>query len=664
LLGPEKGKEVPVSTLMSLTTIESTQNMGEGKQVGNQPIGTTLYGWNDLLEKYVEFLGTPAAKKAIKISTDGTTWSAFFSKDKFDLLNRLDLLRPDLIESSKQSIISNGGTKAKEWFATRNLDAIDALAQFGPEKFIENIEGYTKSVTFKEALGQLTPLLPALAEKNPNLILFKIDFLLDLLPADDFKKIIATIGLKDYIKNNISYFEKMLKKLTNVSSKDSKVYKEVFNSIIDSYFETIIKAYGVKGPAGVDKFMDFLEMPKSDKHKFSRRDFEGNPIGLKKEVLKNEEGEFILDDNGQRQIVEKEFPLTDSHTVASKKERRDLLKNNKDFIKSLIDGSDEKKDIDFLKIYFLETSAQERKENLEDLENKTKLINYYNKPENKDPKDTINGVPMPGIFKFYQILNRGLGGKTEDSKFVKIPTYKFDIEDLRNPKIINEIISYYRAILKGNSESPLTIKQGYEALDNLSKLLYEAGESKINILERIRKYNPSKLPMYQNTSVPISPIIYKEYYDLFRTIGFTDSEILKDIKENSEELINKMKLGGYEQLVQDFSIKHYDVNVGEMVQFLGEDTTGYDDRDKMIKKKMSLAYLFMGRRYKISAVDENAKDATGKKSAKIKVIDNRGKETNWMNASDFDVKTKFLNESNVRKYINKKLFESYKKMKK
>ena len=105
-----------------------------------------------------------------------------------------------------------------------------------------------------------------------------------------------------------------------------------------------------------------------------------------------------------------------------------------------------------------------------------------------------------------------------------------------------------------------------------------------------------------------------------------------------------------------------------MVEFKGEDTTGYDDRDRMVKKKMSLAYLFIGRRYKISAVDESQEDASGKrvvaKNAKIKVIDNRGTETNWMNTSDFDVKTKFLGESNVRKYISKKLFESYKKMKK
>jgi len=687
LLGPLKGEKDLVSSLLAISVSRNSGDIYETRQAENKAIGSeSFYGWDDLDDAFVEFLGTPEARKDIKsINNHGGVnfWQELFKNNKFDLLNKLDILRPDLIEASKKTILQYGGPKATEWFETRNLDAIDALTKFGPEKFIQNIDGYTKSVTFKEAMAQLAPLLPELAEKNPNLILSKIDFLLDLLPADDFSKIITKVGLTDYIEKDISGFEKMLKKLKDDNLKDKKIYREIFSDIVNNYFQTIVKAYNLRGAAGVDKFMDFLEMPKLDAHKFLRRNEEGRPIVLKKEPARDEEGNLVIV-NGQRQMVEKEFPLADSLSIATQKERRDLLKKNESFIKSLIEGTAEKKNIDFLRIYILETSAQERAETLKDDKankaekaekaeiglTKIKLINYYNNPENLDETDFINGVPMPGIFKFYQILNRGVGSQASESQvgINKVPIYKFDLDDLKNPEILKEIVSYFTKVAKGSSEDPLTVKQRYQIIDNYIRLLHKSGESKEKLIETIKLNRPPRLPNYKNISTPIPFVSYQEYYELFRIAGLVDSEILKNIKEDSEELIKKMTYGEYEKLVKHFSIPHYDVKVGDMVEFKGEDTTGYDDRDRMVKKKMSLAYLFIGRRYKISAVDESQEDASGKrvvaKNAKIKVIDNRGTETNWMNTSDFDVKTKFLGESNVRKYISKKLFESYKKMKK
>jgi len=658
LLGPEKGKKVPITTLMSLSVDTASKNMIEAKQVENQEVGTNLYGWDDLFEQFVNFLGTSIAKQTIDKTTDTYALAWAFRNKKFDLINRLDLIRPDFITNSKRVILSSDG--GKEWFETRSLDAVEALTRFGPLKFIQNIEGYTKSASFKDALKQLAPLLPELAEKYSDAILSKIDYLLEILPSDDFKKIISKVGLRNYITSNITDFKKMLKKLKSDNLKDSKAYKELFNSILENYFEDIVNAYNLKGPAGVDKFIDFLEMPKSDKHKFLRRDSEGNPIGLKKVVSVNPE-------NQERTEKEEEFPLTDSHTIASKKERRDLLKNNESFIKSLIDGSDEKKDIDFLKIYFLETSAQERQKELK--AEKDRVVEYYDNPENQNKTDFINGIPMPGIFKFYQMLNRGVGhgSGTEEVGGVsskKIPTYKFDLEDLRNEQIINEIGSYFRALITGSPKGKMTTEIRYEILFYFLFMLKTAGESKEKIIDTIKQYDPANLPAYKNTSVPISYVAYRDYYKLFNTAGLTDSEVLKLIKENSEELTKKMTYGDYEELIKSFSVPHYNVSIGDMVEFLGEDTTEYNERGKLVKKKMSLAYLFMGRKYKISDIDVDEKDETGNKSAKIKVIDNRGKETDWMKTSDFNVKTKYINEStDVRKYISKKILDSYKKIK-
>ena len=54
-----------------------------------------------------------------------------------------------------------------------------------------------------------------------------------------------------------------------------------------------------------------------------------------------------------------------------------------------------------------------------------------------------------------------------------------------------------------------------------------------------------------------------------------------------------------------------------------------------------------------------------KEKLKIKVIDNTGKETEWLNSKEFKITKNVLNEEDIiRKTIAKKLLETYLKNKK
>lgn len=655
LLGPEKGKKLPILTLLSLSVVKGNGDMREGKQVGNQPIGTSLYGWDDLFEKYVEFLGTPIARNTITQSTDSYTFSNAFNNKKFDSLNRLDSLRPDFIENSKNTILGLRSKEAIEWFENRNLDALEALKKIGPKKFIENLDRYAKSATFKEALQQLVPFLPKISKENPDLIISRINYLLDFLPIENFNDIISNVNLENYIITNKQGFENLLKKLTNVNSKDSKSYKETFKNILDNYFEIISRSFG-KGNSGVDKFMSFLEMPKSDKHQFVRKNENDNIIALKKVVTVNP--------NGERTEKEEEFELPEQLAITTQKERRDLLKKNEDFIKSNIEGDSERKDINFSRMLFRESNPQEIQRTLKT--EKDNFIKYYDNPAHITQHNTIRGVQLPGIFEFYRIFNKGKLVNTSSSENEKEkPYYKFDLEDLRNPDIAKIIINFFAKLYKvDNNASTIDASGQYEILDDYLHMLEISGESKEKILEIISKYKPSELPYYKDKNVIIPRVIYEKYYSIISNYS-SSQKALEDIKTNSEFLIEKMTRAEYEKLLNGFSTPSFDVELGEMVEFRGaEKEDAYDEYDRRTTKRISLANLDVGKKYEVTRIvypEESGKIL----NSKIRVLDNNKKETEWMNTSDFKVGIKYLNESNeVSTYIKKKLIEFYLKNKK
>lgn len=649
LLGPEKGKKVPISTLMSLSIDTADKNMVESKQVGNQPIGTNLYGWDDLFEKFVEFLGTPVAKQTIDKTTDSYTFSMALNNRKFDAMNKLDLLRPDFITNSKNQIINS--KQGKEWFEERNLDALEALTKLGPKSFLEKIESYTKSITFKEALKSLSLSIPGISKTNPDLVLSKVDYLLDFLPAEEFKRMFEHVNLENYITTKKVEFEKLLKKLTNVNSAESKSYKEIFKSILDNYFIAIVNAFGGSKQitVGIDKFMDFLEMPKSDKHTFVKRNPDGKIIAHKKDISVNPE-------THERTETDVEFELGDQLSILPQKDRRDLLKKNEEFIKSKIEGDSERKEINFLRLLFRESNPQDVQRNLKS--EKEKFIGYYENPSHITKYNVLRGVQLPGIFEFYKIFNKGTISKSAEGEKEK-PYIKFDLEDVRNPEIAKTIVSFFAKLYM--VDNPSSSKESpdfyYTVYSDYTHMLEEAGESKEKIEEFIKRYKPTSLKMFKGNNLPIPLTVYEKYYDFLSY--FTSEDVAKDdIKNNKEEIISRTNNLEFNKLLGKFSTIKYNVSVGDFVEFLGRDIKRQDE-----KKYFTLQ---AGRKYSVMDVDERIIGELA--NTRIKVMGGDRKVTDWLDIKAFkweEYGKIIMNESLIiRKFIKKKLLETYNKNKK
>ena len=692
LLGPKKGTKIPVSTLVAISVQRSSGTMTEARQAENKVIGSeAFYGWNDYADQFVIFLGTAEAKKHIKrIERSAASFFQWiFHNKKFNIINHLNLLRPDLIENSADQIKSYGGQLAIEWFETKSLNAIDALKRFGPEGFIQRIDDYSKSETFKEALAELSPSLPEISKKNPNLILSKVSFLLDFLPLDDFKTIISNIDFADYIRTHKNEFHSILKKLTNVNSKEAKGYKDIFKTIISNFFPVMVESFGV-GLSGVRRLIDFLEMPKSDKHKFIKRTPDGKIIALKKDVTVNP-------DTHERTETDVEFELADQLSILPQKERREMIKKNEDFIKNLIEGDDEKKEINFLRILFGATNPQDIQRTL--IVDKEKFINYYdkfNKNETariiaklKEIKDnnpdfernntlrnqakklvdiakslTLNGIPKPGIMTYYSLFNKGQNPSTA--------FYKFTLEDLRNPKVFSELKNFYEKVEtkkgKKSDQNIITIK--LNVAEDMLHLFKLAGASNEEIYQVLSSEFDLSSIVGGNI---ISPNIYSNYYDILAM--FTSKQFAKQqIEKNKDNIIAKSSGSDYRIILSKFSITEYNVKPGDMVEFLGKERADIEKRPEYINDTNNYVsllrkyyYLDTGRRYKVTQVDGTEKNENGEDviNTKIKVIDNTGKETEWLNSKEFKITKNVLNEEDIiRKTIAKKLLETYLKNKK
>ena len=99
----------------------------------------------------------------------------------------------------------------------------------------------------------------------------------------------------------------------------------------------------------------------------------------------------------------------------------------------------------------------------------------------------------------------------------------------------------------------------------------------------------------------------------------------------------------YKDLLDEYTGKIYQVEKGESIQFIGDD---------------SEVYLTKGKKYKVVKTDDEA----GIKNARVLVINDTKKES-WHDTSDFEVKLKkesdLINENNLRNYIKKVITDIY-----
>jgi hypothetical protein len=298
---------------------------------------------------------------------------------------------------------------------------------------------------------------------------------------------------------------------------------------------------------------------------------------------------------------------------------------------------------------------------------KDRFIKYYNDPAHLTKYNMVRGVYLPGIFEFYRILNKGsLVGNSSSVEEKEKPYYKFDLEDLRNTEIGKTVINFFAKLYKADKGATSIDANGqYEILGDYMHMLEEAGENKEKILEILSMYKPSELSYYKGKDSLIPRVVYEKYYSLLA--NNTSKELaINDIKNNKDEISDRITRIEYEKLLKQFSTPSFDVDLGEMVEYKGEEIDAYDEFDRKTKKRISLANLDLGKKYEVTRIiypeDLNKGEIL---NSKIKVLDNRKKETEWMDTKDFKVGIKYLNESNaVSTYVKKKLIESYLKNKK
>jgi hypothetical protein len=636
LIGPPKGNpEGPVATIMSMNVWPGTKAVTELKQEGNQQPGVqvTSGGWDDADKQFIDFVAfNPVGRENIDrfheyqqneqeprmhegsnhIPWGGGAGAMWFIMDKNpELFNRLVTARPDIRDLNKNIILSHHKF-GKKWFETYGIDVTE-YAKENPERFIQDIDRFefVGAKKIEEALNGID--INKIAAKNPKLVLSKIDKLLNNLSVEMFKKIISTIDMSNYISKTPEKFKELIKMMS--SSKNTK-YRDAMVEMIYENMLPLIDASG-GGTKGLYDLLDFLSMPKM--HRFSRKGVDGQIYAIKKVTV-------VDPATGDRTVTEEEFPLRDDLSIMPQKERRKIIDHNKEWIKSQFVGTEEEKEIKYLRVLFKEINPQDIERTIRG--EKEKFVNYYDKNPSR-----ITG--FPGIIEFYSVINRGKPGYVVTSPVAsgKQKTYyKMDLDEFKNKNVLKRLLKYFYS----NSDQSSTEGKMYEAAQDLLKTMETSGESSENIAEFAKKeFSPKS----------IVKIIEK-------------SDLLKMIKDYKNDIINSGITGSqaYKDFLTGYSEKSYEVKKGDMIMFTGMD---FDEKNPIqIQKsidKMEGIYLTKGKKYKVSDV---SKDEFGSiRNSSIEVIDDR-KKKKWYPTSMFDVK-KINVISEVRKYVIKKMLEAH-----
>jgi hypothetical protein len=648
LVGPPKGDpNGPISTILSMNVWPATKAITELKQESNQQPGAqaTSGGWKDADKQVIDFIAfNPVGRENIlrfhnyqaneqepdlhpdsaRMPYGGGAGAIWYIMDKNpELFNQLVVARPEIRDVNRNIILSHHKF-GKKWFELFGVDIVE-YAKENPERFIQNIENYEFAGPKKieEALNGIN--IDAIAKKNPKLILSKIEKLLNNLSVETFRKLISTIGISKYMSENPERFQELMKMMA--TSKNQQ-YKDVLRDMIDSNIDDIVGMFG-GGIKGLYGFLDFLSMPRM--HKFSKKGQDGQIYAFR--TVRDEQ-------TGEPKIVE--FAMKDDLSVMPQKDRRKIIDKNKEWVKSNFTGTDEEKEIKYLRVLFKEINPQDVERTVKG--EKEKFVNYYDKNPSK-----VTG--FPGILEFYSVINRGkpgyafafatLGGKEKTY-------YKMDLEEFKNKETLKNLLMYY---YKKSDKTALDEKK-YEAAEDLLKTMEFSGESPENITDFARReFSPKNVSGKNLTSTN-----YAMFFAMMsKFIGRED--LLKLIKSYEKDIVSSGITGPdyYKHLLARYSDKAYNVKKGDMVLFLGVDFTKMDpNKIEKAMDKMNKVYLTKDMLYKVTNVSED--EGGSIKHSKIEVVDDRKKKA-WYPTSFFKIKIIDLNES-VRKYVIKKLLEA------
>jgi hypothetical protein len=691
LVGPPAGNpQGKWSTQLAIAGPRGTGQIKEIKQEGNQMPGSqkTSGGYDDGAELVVNFLcSNPFAKQNFKVFTEyhgnlprranhsttygGDAFMIYLSSKKPELFNKLMDQRDDILENNRDLVID---LKGLDWFEERNMD-MEALAQNQPENFLRRLENLLTRFG-QPAVDALKKIdFKSIFRDDPELFKSTLPSLIGRIPANEFIDLFRMMDIREYISTNPEDFKKILKFMSN---------EKQFNGLIDEIYaldpKDLFSVFG-NSTIGVTKFMSFASSPRLREHQDAVWDPKKEQyMKDKAEYKRNPDGSFQRDSDGNR-IVERTYKVAipENLLVMDRKERKNFIEKNKNFIESLVQGTDFQKKMTYLKILIPQLSEQEAKKMLETDNLKGQIVKYfddrYKQYENdlklgkdyvaqkygkKIPGSQEKSLPSPmkpGILEFYDNFKLGEPEKRKipvgeimanAGPLMNYYTNLSKQKDSSNePPLERDAEKYKKKLATWDKKNRIQgfrdflelMKDNGIAEEEIIKLINDsAKKSNLNTPQSLKSYLSSMLSLLKR---PNAIALAKKYKPLFDAAGAVGD-------------------GYYEQLVKEVSIPTYRVSPGQRILFEGNED--FRQKFKLTKDRMYLV-IDVRNTYKYdmnNLTDEELRDVENVKTINGEVQVSEDDSTEGYTGQNIWVPTDRFKVQSYYQIISDNLTESFK----
>lgn len=526
-------------TLVSIALDTSDSAFKEIKSQGNVPPGrTTVKGYSDLAEVTVDFImnnlpdiyryyswSSTSIPQRCGGSYGASSTFCWWLNNKPSLLEKL-LSNPSTLEVM-EPLIRN--TKP-DFLEALTLD-YGELLQNNPDQFFNRLNVYLSKV--KDDLGDLLKEFNfqdyAKSESGKKSLFKAIPILIENLPFEFFEnKIYPHIDFGEFLsKMNKPTAENILRSIRNKFGKNTKSFLSTFEKM----FEDFVEGFG-GGLKGFGALSTLLNIPRLDKHQNYRK-VDGEIVASTERPLFDVDGNMVTNAQGEREMTLVDIKVPEDEKILGAKNIRDFYKKNENWIKSQMKGTDEEKDIKFLR-YILSASSQQAKQSSLRKE-KDKFIEYYNQ-KYKEGKEKL-----PGIIVYNVLTNPQVSELTNKNKFSEgVKSYKFDKKELKsdNFKYLIELFRYYIS----KSQSKTIGRKIGDAISAIVNVLKSSSFSQEEINEIVfdkllisgidKQLSYDSLANWANN---IIPFVEDGTLDVNKLFEFLDSKTVRDIVQKESK---------------------------------------------------------------------------------------------------------------------------------
>ena len=545
------------SKLVSIALDNDSKSFREIKDAGNIPPGrNAVKGWNDLAEvssdyivqnlsdinKYYEWNGNRIPEQCGSAYGASSTFCFWLDK-KPNIIEKIITRVPETLDYM-EPLIRN---VKPDFLENINID-FENLLKSDPNKFFNKLNVYISKVQndledllrdfdfenfYKTQSGKdsLKQALNILIEKLP------IEFFMDkIYPFIDFKEILS--------HKSESSIKEILISIRNKYDKNQANFLKVFEKMYPDF----IYAFG-GGLKGFSVIQNFLDTPRLPQHQNFRKKNGAIVASVERDKV-DDEGNLVLDTNGNRMVELVDIKIPEDDKVLSSKNIRNFYKKYEDWIKSNMSGTEEEKEIKFLRYILINSSEQARGTTLK--KEKEKLISYYDE-EYKNGK-----IKIPGIIYYNTLINPKIGKLTNQKNFSDdVKSYKFDKKELNsnNFQVMLALFKYY--ISKSNSETKErklvdaivalfdNLKFSSFSKDELNEIIFDkfslikliktpSYDIIINYVNNLKEFTELRAGLIKFLeSKEIKEIVYRKSREYQSTVGATYKKILDNLKSNT-----------------------------------------------------------------------------------------------------------------------------------